>query len=132
MGELVGEIRAHEVGSLGICEEPTSSKSIALKTKVDKHRKLKMIKQESSPSDEEDHHQESTSDDEDDDGELALMMRKFTRLSDKINKRGYNFDPKRKMFRPRGDSKSKICYNCRQKGHISTSEESRDSKSKIC
>ena len=26
------------------------------------------------------------------------MMRKFTRLSDKINKRGYNFDPKRKMF----------------------------------
>ena len=119
VGELVGEIRAHEMGILGMSEEPTSSKSIALKTKVNKHRKLKMIKQESSPSDEEDHHQESTSDDEDDDGELALMMRKFTRLSDKINKRGYNFDPKRKMFRPRGDSKSKTCYNCGEKGHIS-------------
>ena len=119
VGELVGEIRAHEMGILGMFEEPTSSKSIALKTKVNKHRKLKMIKKESSPSDEEDHHQESTSDDEDDDGELALMMRKFTRLSDKINKRGYNFDPKRKMFRPRGDSKSKICYNYGEKGHIS-------------
>ena len=119
VGELVGEIRAHEMGILGMSEEPTSSKSIALKTKVNKHRKLKMIKQESSPSDEEDHHQESTSDDEDDDGELALIMRKFTRLSDKINKRGYNFNPKRKMFRPRGDSKSKTCYNCGEKGHIS-------------
>ena len=115
----MGEIRTHEMGILDMSEEPTSSKSIALKTKVNKHRKPKMIKQESSPSDEEDHHQESTSDDEDDDGELALMMRKFTRLSDKINKRGYNFNPKRKMFRPRGDSKSKTCYNCGEKGHIS-------------
>ena len=56
VGELVGEIRAHEMGILGMSEEPTSSKSIALKTKVKKHRKLKMIKQESSPSDKEDHH----------------------------------------------------------------------------
>src|SRR6185312_4134016 len=109
----------------------TSSKSIALNTKVNKHRKLKMIKQESSPSDEEDHHQESTSDDEDDDGELALMMRKFTRLSDKINKRCYNFDPKRKMFRPRGDSKSKTCYNCGEKGHISPNCPKPDKRKKV-
>jgi len=27
------------------------------------------------------------------------MMRKFTRLSDKINKKFYNFDPIRRMFR---------------------------------
>ena len=60
----------------------------------------------------------SSSDDEDD-GELALMMRKFTRLSDKIKKKGYNFDPKRKMFRPREDVKNKTCYNCGEKGHIS-------------
>ena len=119
VGELVGEIRAHEMGILGMSEEPTSSKSIALKTKVDKHCKLKIIKQESSLSDKEDNHQESTSDDEDDGGELALMMRKFTHLSDKINNRAYNFDPKRKMFQPRGDSKSKTCYNCGEKGHIS-------------
>ena len=55
-----------------------------------------MIKQESSSSNEEEDHHESSSDDED--GELALMMRKFTRLRDKINKKGYNFDPKRRMF----------------------------------
>ena len=118
VGELVGEIRAHEIGILGMSEEPTSSKSIALKTKVNKHRKLKMIKQESSSSNEEEDHHESSSDDEDD-GELALMMRKFTRLSDKINKKGYNFDPKRRMFRPREDVKYKTCYNCGEKGHIS-------------
>ena len=46
LGELVGEIRAHEMGILGT-EEPTTSKSIALKTKANKHRKLKMVKQES-------------------------------------------------------------------------------------
>ena len=117
VGELVGEIRAHEMGILGMSEEPTSSKSIALKTKVNKHRKLKMIKQESSSSNEEDDRHESSSDDED--GELALMMRKFTCLSDKINKKGYNFDPKRRMFRPREDVKNKTCYNCGEKGHIS-------------
>ena len=48
VGEVVGEIRAHEMGILGMSEEPTTSKSIALKTKANKHRKLKMVKQESS------------------------------------------------------------------------------------
>ena len=96
VGELVGEILTHEMGILGISEEPTSSKSIALKTKVNKHHKLKMIKQESSSSNEEEDHHESSSDDEED-GELSLMMRKFTRLSDKINKKDYNFDPKKNI-----------------------------------
>ena len=44
VGELVGEIRAHEIGILGMSEEPTTSKSIALKTKANKPRKLNMIK----------------------------------------------------------------------------------------
>ena len=44
VGELVGEIRAHEMGILGMSEEPTTSKTIALKTKANKHCKLKMIK----------------------------------------------------------------------------------------
>ena len=112
--ELVDEIHAHEMRILGMSEEPTSSKSIALKTKVNKHRKLKIIKQESSSSNEENDRHESSSDDEDD-GELALMMRKFTRLSDKINKKSYNFDPKRRMFQPREDVKNKTCYNCGEK-----------------
>ena len=58
------------------------------------------------------------SSDEDDSKELALMMRKFTRLSDKIGKKGYSFDPKKRMFRPQ-DEKKKICYNCGERGHIS-------------
>src|SRR6185437_1450433 len=65
VGELVGEIRAHEMGILGMSEEPTTSKTIALKTNANKNRKLKMIKQESSSSNEEDDHHESSSDDED-------------------------------------------------------------------
>ncbi|PVH62777.1 hypothetical protein PAHAL_3G395100 [Panicum hallii] len=116
VGELVGEIRAHEMSILGMSEEPTSSKSIALKTKTNKSRKLKMVKQDSSSSNEEDDHHESSSDVEDD-GELALMMRKFTRLNEKINKKGFNFDSKKGMFRPM-DVKNKICYNCGEKGHI--------------
>jgi hypothetical protein len=115
--ELVGEIRAHEMGILGMTEESTTSKSIAFKAKVKKTPKSKMIKHEPSSSEKEDSH-ESSSDDESDDRELALMMRKFTRLSDKIGKKGYSFNPKR-VFRPRGDDKNKTCYNCGEKGHIS-------------
>jgi hypothetical protein len=79
--ELVGEIRAHEMGILGMTKEPITSKSIAFKAKVKKTPKSKMIKYEPSSSEQEDSH-ESSSDDEGDDRELALMMRKFTRLSD--------------------------------------------------
>ena len=65
------------------------------------------------------------------------MMRKFTRLSDKINKKGYNFDPKRRMFRPREDIKNKTCYNYGEKGHISPNcpkpdMRKKDNKSKHC
>jgi len=42
--KLVDEIHAHEMGILGMTEEPTTSKSIALKTKINKPRKLKMVK----------------------------------------------------------------------------------------
>jgi hypothetical protein len=46
-------------------------------------------------------------------------MRKFSRLSDKIGKKGYSFDPNKKVFRPRRDDKNKTCYNCGEKGYIS-------------
>jgi hypothetical protein len=36
----------------------------------------------------------------------------------KISKKGYTFDPKKKVFRPR-EERQKICYNCGKKGHIS-------------
>jgi hypothetical protein len=113
--ELVGEIRAHEMSVLGISEKATPSKSIALNAKTKKNSKLKMIKHESSSSEQDD----DSSNDEDDDQELALLMRKFSRLSDKIGKKGYSFDPNKKVFRPRRDDKNKTCYNYGKKGHIS-------------
>ena len=47
------------MGILGMSEEPTTSKSIALKTNANKHRKVKMVKHESSSSNEEEDHHES-------------------------------------------------------------------------
>jgi hypothetical protein len=46
-------------------------------------------------------------------------MRKFLRLSNKIGKKGYSFDPKKGVFRPSGSDKNKTYYNCGEKGHIS-------------
>jgi hypothetical protein len=74
-----------------------------------------MIKHESNSSEQDD----DSSNDEDDDQELTLLMRKFSRLSDKIDKKGYSFDPNKKVFRPRKDDKNKTCYNYGKKGHIS-------------
>jgi hypothetical protein len=116
--ELVGEIRAHEMSALGISEKPTTSKSIAFKANVKKTPKSKMIKHETSLSEQEDSH-ESSSSDEDDDQEFELLMRKFSRLSDKIVKKSYNFDPKKRVFHPSENDKNKTCYNYGEKGHIS-------------
>jgi hypothetical protein len=113
--ELIGEIKAREMSVLGILEEATPSKSIALKAKTKKNSKHKIIKHESSSSEQDD----DSSNDEDDDQELALLMRKFSSLSDKIGKKGYRFDPNKKVFRPRRDDKNKTCYNCGEKGYIS-------------
>jgi hypothetical protein len=77
-----------------------------------------MVKHETSSSEQEDSH-ESSSSDEDDDQELEFLMRKFSRLSNKIGKKGYIFDPKKGVFRPSGSDKNKTCYNCGEKGHIS-------------
>jgi hypothetical protein len=45
-------------------------------------------------------------------------MKKFSKLSDKIGKKGYTFDPKKRVFRPSENDKNKTCYNCGEKGHI--------------
>jgi hypothetical protein len=113
--ELIREIRAHEMSVLDILEEATLSKYIALKDKTKKNSNFKMIKHESSSSEQDD----DSSNDEDDDQEFALLMRKFSRLSDKIGKKGYIFDPNKKVVRLRRDDKNKTCYNYGEKGHIS-------------
>jgi hypothetical protein len=92
--KLVREIRAHEMSVLGISEKRTTSNFIAFKANAKKTPKHKMIKHETSSSEQENSH-ESSSSDEDDDQELELLMRKFSRLSNKIGKKGYSFDPRR-------------------------------------
>jgi hypothetical protein len=116
--ELVEEIRAHEMSVLGISKKPTIGNFIAFKANAKKTPKLKMIKHETSSSEQEDSH-ESSSSDEDDDQELELLMRKFSRLSNKIEKKSCNFDPKKGVFRPSGSDNNKTCYNYGEKGHIS-------------
>ena len=116
VSELLGEIGAHEMSILGMIEGEPSSKNIAFKAKTQGKSKQKQIKAESSSCDEDEEEEETS---EEDEGELALLMRKFTRLNNKINKRGYNYDPKKKAFWPRVDDKLKVCYNCGEKGHIS-------------
>jgi hypothetical protein len=116
--ELVREIRAHKMSVIGISEKPTISNSIAFKDNVKKTPKLKMIKHETSSSKQEDSH-ESSSSDKDDDQELELLMRKFSRLSNKIGKKGYNFDSKKGVFHSSRNDKNKSCYNYGDMGHIS-------------
>jgi hypothetical protein len=116
--ELVGKIRAYEMSVLDISEKPTTSNSIAFNANAKKTPKLKMIKYETSSSEQEDSH-ESSSSDEDDDQELELLMWKFSRLSNKIEKKGYRFDPKKGVFRLSRSDKNKTCYNYGEKGHIS-------------
>ena len=120
VSELIGEIRAHEMSVLRMFEETSSSssqgKNIAFKAKAKKSapKTIKPPIVESSSEDEDDNEAPSEEDEE----ELALLMKKFNRLNSKINKKGYNFDPKRKSFRPRTDDNKK-CYNCNEDDHIS-------------
>lgn len=102
---LLGEIRAHEMGILGMTEEGSSRKNIAFKAKTNKTHKLKHVKQESSEQEGDD---DDGSSSEEDDGELALLMKKFTWLNSRINKRGYNFDAKKNMFRSRGVTRPRL------------------------
>ena len=108
VSELVGEIDAHEMSILGMVEGEPSSKSITFKAKTQIKSKQKQIKIESSSCEEEKDDDDDKASKEDE-GELGLLMRKFTQLNNKINKRGYNYDPKKKVFQPRGDYKMKIC-----------------------
>jgi hypothetical protein len=116
--ELVEKIRTHEMSVLGISDKPTTNNSIAFKANAKKTPKLKMVKHETSLSEQEDSNKSSSSD-KDDDQELELLMRKFLRLSNKIRKKGYSFDPKKGVFHPSGSDKNKTCYNYGEKGHIS-------------
>jgi hypothetical protein len=59
---------------------------------------------------------------ESDDAKLALLMKRTTRLLSKIGKKGYNYDPKKQMFRAsrrNGEASNRKCYNCGSYDHLS-------------
>ena len=119
--DAVGKIRAHEMFLFGEQEESSTKKNLALKAKmVDKKKKVKLP---SSSEDDDDDDQDDESDD-DSDTELALLMRRTTRMISKFAKKGYNYDPKKNKFRSRkfgkpGGGEKKKCYNCGEFGHLS-------------
>ena len=73
-----------------------------------------------SPSSSDDEASDDSSD-EDGDVELALLMRKTSKMMSRLNKKGYNYDPKKNKFRTRksNDNVKKMCYNCGKYGHLS-------------
>ena len=73
-----------------------------------------------SPSSSDDEASED-SNDEFGDVELALLIRKTSKMMSRLNKKGYNYDPKNNKFctRKSNDNAKKMCYNCGKYGHLS-------------
>ena len=105
---------------LGEVDPPQDKRDLALKAKSDHKSKKKNKCKVPSPSSSEDEANEDSSD-EDGDVELALLMRKTSKMMSRLNKRGYNYDPKKNKFRTRKskDNVKKVCYNCGKYGHLS-------------
>src|SRR6185312_12744598 len=95
------------------CQEvdpPQAKKDLALKAKSD-HKSTKKNKCKApSPSSSDDEASENSSD-ENGDVELALLMRKTSKMMSRLNKKGYNNDPKKNKFRTRrsNDNAKKMC-----------------------
>ena len=116
------------MGRFGLMRCFSWEKLIHRKTREILHSKLRVIisprKKNKckvpSPSSSEDEANEDSSD-EDGDVELALLMRKTSKMMSRSNKRGYNYDPKKNKFRTRKSKENvkKICYNCGKYGHLS-------------
>ena len=97
VSDVVGKIRSHEMFLLGEVDPPQDKRDLALKAKSDHKSKKKNKCKAPSPSSSEDEANEDSSD-EDGDVELALLMRKTSKMMSRLNKRGYNYDPKKKKI----------------------------------
>ena len=104
---------------LGEVDPPQDKRDLPLKAKSDHKSKKKNKCKVPSPSSSEDEANEDSSD-EDGDVELALLMRKTSKMMSRLNKRGYNYDPKKNKFRTRKSKENvkKMCYNCGKYGHL--------------
>src|SRR6185312_8213837 len=120
VSEVVGKIRSHEMFLLGEIDPSQAKKDLALKAKSEHKSKKKNKGKAPSPSSSDDEASEESSD-VDGDIELALLMRKTTKMMSRLNKKGYTYDPKKNKFRTRRnqDNTNKTCYNCGKYGHLS-------------
>jgi hypothetical protein len=108
--QILGKINAHEM-YMHINDKDGSSskrKDLALKASQEKEGKAKMQVEEES------------SIDDDLDANIALMVRKTTKMLKKLNREGIKFDSRKKKFfsSKRKPISEMDCYNCGELGHL--------------
>jgi hypothetical protein len=108
--QILGKINAHEM-YMHINDKDGSSfkrKDLALKANQEKKGKAKMKIEEESSSD------------DDLDANIALMVRKTTKMLKKLNREGVKFDSRKKKFfsSKRKPIPKMDCYNCGELGHL--------------
>jgi hypothetical protein len=108
--QILGKINAHKM-YMHINDKDESSskrKDLALKANQEKKGKAKVKIEEESSSD------------DDLDANIALMVRKTTKMLKKLNKEGIKFDSrKNKFFSSKRKPISEMdCYNCGELGHL--------------
>ncbi|XP_039787003.1 keratin, type II cytoskeletal 4-like [Panicum virgatum] len=120
VSEVVGKIRSQEMFLLGEIDPLQAKGDLALKAKGE-NKSNKKSKGKAPMSSSSEASDDSSDEDGDEDTKLALLMRKTTKLMSRLNKKGYNFDPKKNKFRTRKpkDALKKICYVCGKYGHLS-------------
>ena len=108
--QILGKINAHEMYMHinGKDESSSKRKDLALKANQEGKGKAKVQIEEESSSD------------DDLDANIALMVRKTTKMLKKLNREGIKFDSRKKKF---FSSKRKLisemdCYNCGELGHL--------------
>jgi hypothetical protein len=108
--QILGKINAHEM-YMHINDKDESSskrKDLALKANQEKKGKAKIQIEEESSSD------------DDLDANIALMVRKTTKMLKKLNREGNKFDSRKKKFfsSKRNPNSEMDCYNCGELGHL--------------
>jgi hypothetical protein len=107
--QILGKINAHEM-YMHINDKDGSSskrKDMALKANQEKKGKAKV------------QIEEETSSDDDLDANIALMVRKTTKMLKKLNREGIKFDSRKKFFSSKRKPISEMdYYNCGELGHL--------------
>ena len=86
VGEVIGKIRSHEMFLMGEVDPPNAKKDLALKAKSD-HKSKKKNKCKAPSQSSSDDEASKNSSDEDGDVELALLMRKTSKMMSRLNKK---------------------------------------------